>query len=76
MSALFMAYTKYATVMDEADKVLSCAALAELAESLSDELAPLTLSQHLTAPLDAAQRMAVQLKAVLEMTPPEHSDRK
>lgn len=75
MAALFVAYTKYATVMDEASKVLNCAALAELAESLSDELSPLTMSQHLSAPLEAAQRMAVQLKAVLDMTPLEHSDR-
>ena len=28
------------------------------------------------APMEAAQRMAVQMKAVLDMTPEEHPDRK
>jgi len=74
MSALFVAYQSYASVMDEAELVLGNPALVELAESLSDELSPLTIQQHLTAPLEAAQRMAIQMKAVLEMTPEEHPD--
>jgi hypothetical protein len=60
--------------MDEAETELGNPALVELAESLSDELSPLTIQQHLTAPLEAAERMAVQMKAVLEMTPEEHPD--
>ncbi len=75
MSALFVAYQSYASVVDEAAQVLGNPALAELAESLGDALAPLTMEQHLTAPLEAAQRMALQMKAVLDMTPEGHADR-
>lgn len=116
MSALFVAYTSYASMVPEAEKVLNHPALAELATSLEEELAPLTMAQHLAvrgfvwcfvyggvglwgyvcicmhltcpdtnmhayqttrqAPMEAAQRMAVQMKAVLDMTPEEHPDRK
>lgn len=76
MSALFVAYQGYASTMPEAEKVLSHPTLAELADSLEEELAPLTMAQHLAAPMEAAQRMAVQMKAVLDMTPEEHPDRK
>lgn len=47
MSALFVAYTSYASMAPEAEKVLNHPALAELAESLEEELAPLTMAQHL-----------------------------
>ena len=116
MSALFVAYTSYASMVPEAEKVLNHPALAELATSLEEELAPLTMAQHLAvrgfvwcfvyggvglwgfvcicmhltcpdtnmhahqttrqAPMEAAQRMAVQMKAVLDMTPEQHPDRK
>jgi hypothetical protein len=46
-------------------------------ESLSDNFflsLPLPTVQHLLSPMEAAQRYAIQLKAVLDMTPPDHPD--
>ena len=75
-SALFSAYKLYAIVLEEASSVLSSTAFADFVSNISDELSPLTIQQHLTAPMDAAQRLSVQLKAVLDMTPAEHPDKR
>jgi len=53
MSALFVAYQSYASMMPEAEKVLNHPALAELALFLEEELAPLTMAQHLAVRLCA-----------------------
>lgn len=65
MSALFVAYTSYASMAPEAEKVLNHPALAELAESLEEELAPLTMAQHLAVGVDV---VLVCLRVNLKVT--------
>jgi hypothetical protein len=76
LSALFEAFRLYATVVEEATAVLQSKELAEFLASIRDQLAPLTLEQHLSSPFDVAQRMEVQLRAVLDKTPADHPDRR
>lgn len=74
LAAVFRAYETYSSVLFEAMDVLGSATFAELLGAMSDELAPLTIEQHLQAPLEAARRMAAWLRGVLEMTPKDHPD--
>jgi len=74
LKSLSTLYTSYASAYDEAFHVLSSNMFSDYVASIAQDLAPLTLDQHLKAPFDAMTRYQVQLKTLLDLTPPEHRD--
>lgn len=74
LKPLASTYTSYAAACEEATSILAQKEFMEYVNTISPGLLPLTLSQHLQAPLEAMNRYQVQLQALLDETPPTHPD--